>query len=79
MKEELYYLMSQNLISYIRAKGIEPIEEPELTSDGKVKYYFEETKRLKEILTEYREDKFIQLFIGKLRQTKSEMQIIKQK
>lgn len=72
--KDTYYLMSQNLISYIRAKGIEPLGEPQLTPDGKAKYYFDHTEELRQILTEYREDKFVQLFIRKLRQTKSEMQ-----
>ena len=75
--KELHYIMSINVIAYMKANGIESIGEPQKTDDGKVKYFFEPTKKFKELLSTYNNDEFIQRFIGKLRQTKSEMHNIK--
>jgi UTP-glucose-1-phosphate uridylyltransferase len=75
--KSLYYLMSINIISYIRANGIEPIGLPEKTSDNKIKYYFEDTIELKRLLDQYHQDIFLQNFINKLKLTKQEMQEVK--
>jgi hypothetical protein len=75
--KKVYYLMSLNVVAYIRARGIEPLDEPIKTDDGKVKYIFEDTEEFRKLLTEYNNNEFIQMFIGKLRLTKNEIQLIK--
>lgn len=68
--------MSLNVVSYIRSHGIEPIDTlPQITEDGKSKFWFEDTEELRNLLTQYNNDMELQLFIGKLRQTKSDVHL----
>lgn len=76
MVKDLYYIMSINVVAYMRANGIEPVGNPERTDDGKIKYYFEDTNEFRMLLDKYGQDDFIQKFIGNLRLTKSEIRNI---
>ena len=73
MEQKLRYLMSINVVAYLRANGHEIVGTPKKTEDGKLKFWFEDTEELKDLLGKYNKDEFLQLFIGKLRQTKNEM------
>jgi len=77
MEQKLRYIMSINVVAYARANGIEPIGNPEKTEDGKLKYWFNNTKEIRDLLDKYNKDEFTQLFIGKLRQTKNEMRLFR--
>jgi len=79
-EQKLRYLMSLNVVSYLRSYGIEPVNpEPDVTSDGKIKYWFDNSEEVRNLLTQYNNDEFVQRFIGKLRLTKSEIHNTKSK
>ena len=79
-EQKLRYLMSLNVVAYLRSHGIEPVNpEPDVTPDGKIKYWFDNSDEVKGLLTKYNNDEFVQRFIGKLRLTKSEIQLTKKK
>jgi hypothetical protein len=76
-KEELYYIMSVNVVAYMKANKINYIGEPELLSDGKIKWYFEDTEEFRNLLNAYGNNEFLQAFIGSLRQIKADIRNLK--
>lgn len=71
--DELYFIFSISLISYLKSKGVH--EEKATISDesSKVVYHFKRSDRLFELINEYKDNKELQSFLKQLSKTKQEI------
>jgi hypothetical protein len=74
--QQYYYIMSINVVAYMRSKGINPIDKL-INEDGKLMYLFENTKEFRDLMYKYGQDKELKAFIEQLRITKAEMREMK--
>jgi hypothetical protein len=72
MVEKEFKLMSINVISYLKVKGIRPLRV-EKDETSQVAHYFDNTDELHFYLKEYKRDKNLQEFITKLSETRKQI------
>lgn len=74
--ENLRYVMSFNIIAYLKLKGFE-VRDKEITKDNKVKYWFDDKPELLETIKDFKTNKEILNFIEIQKQLKKEMYELK--
>lgn len=74
--DNLYYLMSLNVIAYVKMKGFKVVKT-EKTDNNRVKYWFEDNIQLQQAITDYKNNKELKEFIKLLKETKDEIHNLK--
>jgi hypothetical protein len=74
--ENLYYLMSLNVVAYLKMKGFKPIKI-ERTNNNRIKYWFIDSEQLQKTIEEYKQNKELKDFIRLVKETKDEIHDLK--
>lgn len=75
--KNLRYVMSFNIIAYLKLKGFE-IRDKEITEDDKVKYWFDDKPELLETIKDFKNNEELLKFIDIQKQLRKEMYELKQ-
>lgn len=74
--DNLYYLMSLNVIAYIKMKGFK-VDHIEKTDNKRIKYWFKNSEQLQQTIQRYKDNKELKEFVRLLKETKDEIHNLK--